>query len=67
MSARLKELYDKNIKNELYKELSCKNINEVPKLVKIVLMLLKLKLTHCIICEIQDSYYSLMLFFQKMN
>ena len=37
MSARLKELYDKNIKNELYKELSCKNINEVPKLVKIVL------------------------------
>ena len=37
MSARLKELYDKNIKNELYKELACKNINEVPKLVKIVL------------------------------
>ena len=37
MSARLKELYDKNIKNELYKELACNNINEVPKLVKIVL------------------------------
>ena len=37
MSARLKELYDKNIKNELYKELACNNINEVPKLEKIVL------------------------------
>ena len=37
MSARLKELYDKNIKNELYKELACNNINEVPKLEKVVL------------------------------
>ena len=37
MSARLKELYDANIKKELYDELACKNVNEVPKLEKIVL------------------------------
>ena len=37
MSARLKELYEKNIKKELFDELSCKNVNEVPKLDKIVL------------------------------
>ena len=37
MSARLKELYDNNIKKELYEELACKNVNEVPKLEKIVL------------------------------
>jgi len=37
MSARLKELYDTNIKKELFDELACKNVNEVPKLDKIVL------------------------------
>jgi len=37
MSARLKELYDTNIKKELFDELDCKNVNEVPKLDKIVL------------------------------
>ena len=37
MSARLKELYDTNIKKELFDELVCKNVNEVPKLDKIVL------------------------------
>ena len=37
MSTRLKELYETNIKKELFSELSCKNINEVPKLEKIVL------------------------------
>ena len=37
MSARLKEYYETNIKKELYDELVCKNINEVPKLDKIVL------------------------------
>ena len=37
MSARLKDLYDSEIKKQLYSELSCKNINEVPKLEKIVL------------------------------
>tara|TARA_B100000686_G_scaffold334692_1_gene402284 strand:+ start:4948 stop:5664 length:717 start_codon:yes stop_codon:yes gene_type:complete len=37
MSARLKDLYDSEIKKQLYMELSCKNINEVPKLEKIVL------------------------------
>jgi len=37
MSARLKELYDANIKKELFDELVCKNVNEVPKLEKIVL------------------------------
>ena len=37
MSTRLKELYETNIKKELFSELSCKNINEVPKLQKIVL------------------------------
>ena len=37
MSARLKELYDTNIKKELFDELLCKNVNEVPKLDKIVL------------------------------
>ena len=37
MSARLKELYETNLKKELYEELACKNINEVPKLDKIVI------------------------------
>ena len=37
MSARLKELYDSEIKKQLFTELSCKNVNEVPKLEKIVL------------------------------
>ena len=37
MSARLKELYENKLKNELYNELACKNVNEVPKLEKIVL------------------------------
>jgi len=37
MSARLKDLYDSEIKKQLYTELSCKNINEVPRLEKIVL------------------------------
>ena len=37
MSARLKDLYDSEIKKQLYSELSCKNVNEVPKLEKIVL------------------------------
>lgn len=37
MSARLKELYETNFKKELYEELACKNINEVPKLDKIVI------------------------------
>ena len=37
MSARLKKLYDTNIKKELFDELACKNVNEVPKLDKIVL------------------------------
>ena len=37
MSARLKDLYDTNIKKELFDELACKNVNEVPKLDKIVL------------------------------
>ena len=37
MSARLKELYDTNIKKELFDELACKNVNQVPKLDKIVL------------------------------
>jgi large subunit ribosomal protein L5 len=37
MSARLKEIYETNIKKELYEELACKNINEVPKLDKIVI------------------------------
>ena len=37
MSARLKDLYYSEIKEQLYSELSCKNINEVPKLEKIVL------------------------------
>jgi len=37
MSARLKEIYDTNIKKELFDELACKNVNEVPKLDKIVL------------------------------
>ena len=37
MSARLKELYELNIKKELFDELNCKNVNEVPKLDKIVL------------------------------
>ena len=37
MSARLKDLYDSEIKKQLYTELSCKNVNEVPKLEKIVL------------------------------
>ena len=37
MNTRLKELYETNIKKELFSELSCKNINEVPKLQKIVL------------------------------
>ena len=37
MSARLKELYDANIKKELFDELNCKNVNEIPKLEKIVL------------------------------
>jgi len=37
MSARLKDLYDSEIKKQLYAELSCKNINEVPRLEKIVL------------------------------
>ena len=37
MSARLKEYYETNINKELYDELVCKNINEVPKLDKIVL------------------------------
>ena len=37
MSARLKELYDTNIRKELFDELACKNVNEVPKLDKIVL------------------------------
>ena len=37
MSARLKELYDATIKKELFDELSCKNVNEIPKLEKIVL------------------------------
>ena len=37
MSARLKELYNANIKKELFDELNCKNINEIPKLEKIVL------------------------------
>ena len=37
MSTRLKDLYDSEIKKQLYSELSCKNVNEVPKLEKIVL------------------------------
>ena len=37
MSARLKDLYDSEFKKQLYSELSCKNVNEVPKLEKIVL------------------------------
>ena len=37
MSARLKELYESNIKKELFDELNCKNVNEIPKLEKIVL------------------------------
>ena len=37
MSARLKELYNANIKKELFDELNCKNVNEIPKLEKIVL------------------------------
>ena len=37
MSARLKELYESNIKKELFDELKCKNVNEIPKLEKIVL------------------------------
>ncbi len=37
MSARLKELYELNIKKELFDELNCKNVNEIPKLEKIVL------------------------------
>ncbi len=37
MSARLKDLYDSDIKNQLYTELSCNNVNEIPKLEKIVL------------------------------
>ena len=37
MSARLKELYETNLKKELYEELACKNINEVPKIDKIVI------------------------------
>jgi large subunit ribosomal protein L5 len=34
--ARLKNYYDKNIRSELMKELGYKNINQVPKLEKIV-------------------------------
>jgi len=37
MSTRLKELYDTDFKKQLYSELSCENINEVPKIEKIVL------------------------------
>ena len=37
MSARLKELYDNDYRKQLYSELSCENINEVPKIEKIVL------------------------------
>jgi len=37
MNARLKELYESNIKKELFDELNCKNVNEIPKLEKIVL------------------------------
>jgi len=37
MSVRLKELYDNDYRKQLYSELSCDNINEVPKIEKIVL------------------------------
>ena len=37
MSARLKEFYESDIKKELFDELNCKNVNEIPKLEKIVL------------------------------
>ena len=37
MTARLKELYEKQIKKQLMQELSLKNVNQVPRLDKIVL------------------------------
>ena len=37
MIARLRELYEKDLKGQLMKELSLNNINQVPRLEKIVL------------------------------
>ena len=37
MTPRLKELYDTKLKKELQKELGLKNINQVPKLEKVVI------------------------------
>jgi len=37
MAARLRKLYETDIKKQLMEELSLKNINQVPRLEKIVL------------------------------